>query len=80
MELRARGGDGADEQLHGAIDAVGGGVAKASFGCDSESGCRFVDRILTVVQTRRLQRRPVLQYLYDAVTAHRDGQSPPTLA
>jgi transposase len=28
---------------------------KNAFGCLSEAGCRFVERILTVVQTRRLQ-------------------------
>jgi transposase len=44
---------------------------KRSFGSHSEAGCRFVERMLTVVQTRRLQKRPVLNYLYDAITAYR---------
>ena len=30
---------------------------KNAFGCQSEAGCRFVERLLTVVQTRRLQGR-----------------------
>jgi transposase len=39
---------------------------KRSFGCWSAAGCRFVQRILTVVQTRRLQGRSVLEYLHSA--------------
>ena len=35
---------------------------KNAFGCHSESGCRFVERILTVVQTLRLQKRSVLNF------------------
>ena len=52
---------------------------KSSFGCTSESGCRFVERLLTVVQTRRLQGRSVLRYLYDALVAHRNGHPAPSL-
>ncbi len=52
---------------------------KKSFGSQSEAGCRFVERLLTVVQTRRLQGRPVLDYLYDALVAHRAGLPAPKL-
>lgn len=52
---------------------------RRSFGCASEAGCRFVERILTVVQTRRLQGNSVLDYLHDALRAHRAGQPCPTL-
>ena len=52
---------------------------KNAFGCHSESGCRFVERILTVVQTLRLQDRPVLDYLYRAIVAHRSGLPAPQL-
>jgi transposase len=52
---------------------------RRSFGCNSESGCRFVERILTVVQTCRLQGRNTLEYLYNAVHAHRCGLSGPSL-
>jgi transposase len=52
---------------------------KRSFGCASEAGCRFVERILTVVQTRRLQNKSVLDYLHDAVRAHRAGETCPKL-
>jgi transposase len=52
---------------------------KRSFGCWSAAGCHFVQRILTVVQTRRLQGRNVLDYLHDALRAHRTGQACPEL-
>ena len=52
---------------------------KNAFGCHSESGCRFVERILTVTQTLRLQKRPALDYLVHALTAHRTGQPAPEL-
>jgi transposase len=52
---------------------------KRSFGCWSEEGCRFVERILTVVQTRRLQAQNVLDYLHAAVLAHRAGKPCPKL-
>jgi hypothetical protein len=41
---------------------------KISFGNHSATGRRFAQRILTAVQTPRLQNRPVLAYLRDAVT------------
>jgi transposase len=58
-----------------------GGVLwrKSSFGSSSAAGCRFVERLLTVVQTRRLQGRSVLRYLYDALVAHRNGLPAPSL-
>lgn len=52
---------------------------KNAFGCHSESGCRFVERILTVVQTLRLQKRSVLDFLEDSVIAHRAGTPAPAL-
>ena len=53
---------------------------KNAFGSASESGCRFAERMLTVVQTLRLQGRPVLDYLTEAVRAHRQGEPAPKLA
>ena len=47
---------------------------RRSFGCHSADGCRFVERILTVVQTLRLQKRSVVQFLQEAIAAHRSGQ------
>jgi len=52
---------------------------KNAFGCHSEAGCRFVERILTVVQTLRLQKRPVLEFLYESLLAHRHAQKAPQL-
>jgi transposase len=52
---------------------------KKSFGSQSDWGCRFVERLLTVVQTRRLQKRSVLDYLYDALVADRAGLPVPNL-
>src|SRR5271166_5415714 len=52
---------------------------KNAFGCHSEAGCRFVERILTVVQTLRLQKRPVLEFLYQSLLAHRHAQKAPQL-
>jgi transposase len=60
---------------------VRGGVLwrKNAFGSHSEGGCRFAERMLTVVQTLRLQDRSVLAYLEQAITAHRRGQPAPKL-
>ncbi|MBV9122289.1 MAG: IS66 family transposase, partial [Planctomycetes bacterium] len=52
---------------------------KRSFGCASAEGCRFVERMLTAVQTLRLQQRRVLDYLTEALTAHRAGLPAPKL-
>ena len=52
---------------------------KNAFGCHSAAGCQFVERMLTVVQTLRLQKRPVLDYLYRAIVAHRSGLPAPQL-
>jgi transposase len=52
---------------------------RRSFGCHSERGCRFVERILTAVQTRRLRGQDVLSYLHRAIEAHRIGCPAPSL-
>lgn len=52
---------------------------KNSFGSHSADGCRFAERILTVVQTLRLQKRPVLDYLCAALVAHRSSLPVPKL-
>lgn len=52
---------------------------RRSFGCHSADGCRFVERILSVVGTLKLQCRAVLAYLRDAITAYRAGQPSPQL-
>jgi transposase len=52
---------------------------KNAFGCHSANGCRFVERILTVVQTLRLQEKPVLDFLQQSIIAHRHGRHAPEL-
>jgi transposase len=52
---------------------------KRSFGCNSASGCRFVERILTVAQTCRIRNKNALEYLHAAVHNHRHGLSCPSL-
>ena len=52
---------------------------KSSFGNHSGAGCRFTERILTTVQTLRLQKRPVLDFLRRALAAHRARTQAPTL-
>lgn len=52
---------------------------RRSFGSQSAAGCRFVERILTVVQTRKLRGEGVLEYLHDAVAARRAGLPCPKL-
>lgn len=52
---------------------------RRSFGCNSAVGCRFVERILTVVQTCRLKNRNTIEYLREAVRAHRAGKPCPSL-
>jgi len=52
---------------------------KRSFGCHSEAGCRFIERLLSVTATLRQRQRPVLDYLVEALTAHRHGLPAPVL-
>ena len=52
---------------------------KNAFGCHSEAGCRYVERVLTVVQTLRLQKRPALDFLHRSLLAHRHAQKAPQL-
>jgi len=52
---------------------------KSSFGTQSERGGRYVERILTVCATCRLQGRSVIEYLRDACRCHLDGNPAPSL-
>jgi transposase len=52
---------------------------RISGGTASESGSRFVERMLTVVATCRQQGRNVLEYLTSCFEADRRGQSIPSL-
>src|SRR5438477_528627 len=52
---------------------------KCCYGNHSAAGCEFTERLLTVVQTLRLQKRAVLDYLASSLTALRSQQTPPPL-
>lgn len=52
---------------------------KKCFGNVSEGGLRYVERILSVLQTLGQRGHNVLDYLTDAITAHRQGQPPPPI-
>ena len=52
---------------------------KGSFGTDSETGSRYVERILTTVATLRQHNRHVLDYLTVAITASLNGRPVPSL-
>lgn len=52
---------------------------RRSFGCHSDAGCRFVERMLTVVQTLRRQQQGVIDYLVNAIAAHRHSLTAPRL-
>jgi transposase len=52
---------------------------KGSFGCESEAGSRFAERLLTVVASCRQQSRPLLDFLVAAAEAILWGSPPPSL-
>ena len=52
---------------------------KLSFGTQSERGSRFVETILTVVETCRQQSRSVFAFVAQAVQSHFDDQRGPSL-
>lgn len=52
---------------------------KLSFGTQSEQGSRFVETVLSVIETCRQQGKNVLSYVTEAVTAHFAGKTPPSL-
>jgi transposase len=52
---------------------------KGSFGTQSERGARYVERILTVCATCRLQGRSVIEYVRDACHCYLNGISVPSL-
>lgn len=52
---------------------------KLSFGTQSEKGSRFIERMLTVSETCRLQKRSVYEWLTAAVEASLHGRQAPSL-
>lgn len=52
---------------------------RLSFGTHSAHGSLFVERILTTVESCRLQHRDCLAFLREAIIAHRSGRPAPSL-
>lgn len=52
---------------------------KLSFGTQSEAGSRFIERMLTISETCRIQKRSVFQWLSDAVEAGLHNKTAPSL-
>ena len=52
---------------------------KTSFGTQSPAGGRFVERVLTVLASLKQQQRNPLEFLTEAIRAHRRGLAPPFL-
>jgi transposase len=65
--------EGERAERHGVL------LRKTSGGTDSASGSRFVERVLTVVDTCRRQGKKVLDYLSACIAAWRHDQDPPSL-
>jgi transposase len=73
--------EGVEPTNNGAEQALRHAVIwrKLSFGTQSASGSRFVERLLTVIETCRRQKRNVYAWLVDAVQADLNGQPTPSL-
>jgi transposase len=54
-------------------------IRKTSFGSQSEHGCRFLERVLTVHATLRQSGRSVHDFIAAACTAHMLGETAPAL-
>ena len=76
---------GAEEVVAGAVDLCprrgrrADQQRKGSFGSDSEAGCRFAERLLTVAATCRQQGQGLLDFLVAAGEAALLGTAPPSL-
>lgn len=73
--------EGVEPTNNAAERALRGAVIwrKKSFGSQSEAGCEFVGRLLSVVQTVKLRGAKVLDYLAEAINAHRHGLPAPSV-
>jgi transposase len=52
---------------------------KLSFGTQSAAGSRYVETLLTIVETCRQQHRPVFNYLAESIQAHWSAKPSPSL-
>jgi hypothetical protein len=53
-------------------------LRKVQLGTRSEEGNRWIERILSIRESMRLQERSVLDYLIEAATAAHHGQAAPS--
>ena len=53
---------------------------KGSFGCNSEAGCRYVERMLTLIGTAKLRGIGLLSWMTEAVNAALQGMPAPEFA
>jgi len=54
-------------------------IRKLSFGSQSEKGLRWIERSMTVIQTLRIQRRPVFEFMLAALNSKYQGSKMPSL-
>ena len=54
-------------------------LRKLNQGTDSVAGSRFLESLLTVITSLRLQDRDVFEFIGQALAAHADKTSPPSL-
>ena len=54
-------------------------IRKTSFGSQSDHGCRFLERVLTVHATLRQRGRSVHEFIVDSCRAHMSGAPAPSL-
>jgi transposase len=52
---------------------------KACLGSHADRGCRYAERVLTALQTLKLRGRPALDFLAEAIAAHRAATPAPAL-
>ena len=73
--------DGVEPTNNAAERGLRGAVIyrKLSLGSQSEEGERMIERLLSVSQTCRLQRRSLFAYLADVLTARARGDPAPLL-
>jgi transposase len=73
--------DGLEPTNNSAERALRPGVVKRkmSYGTESASGSRFVERMLSVTETLKRQGRQTLDYLVDAVESWMNGEPAPSL-
>jgi hypothetical protein len=79
VNIRQQEAIGTDQKPCRVALAKSGTVAEDFLRFHSEKGFRLSERVLTVTQSLKLQRKAVFQFLCDAITALRKGKPAPSL-